>query len=135
MKFVNDSDTAVYIAIGKGVTVPARGYYECQEAYAKPRRADNGDRFPSVIEMLAPQLKPADPSDLVEWKKAPPPVSRAPQAAQLPTVEGLMSLGLPRQVAEAQIRQIHQAALDALSAKSEEAAEEEFKPKASKEKR
>jgi len=129
MEFVNKTDATVYVAIGSGIRVAPRATVDIPDGYAHPRRADNGSRRPSVIEELAPQLEPADPSEKAVWLQAPPARIQGQKVASMPTVEGYVANGVPRGQAEILVRQAHQAVIDALGQKDEP------KPAATKEKR
>lgn len=45
---------------------------ELPDGYCLPRRSAGGARIPSVVENLAPGMRPADPIVGAEWAKAPP---------------------------------------------------------------
>jgi hypothetical protein len=125
MLFLNQSDGPVYLAIGEGIRVAAKGTVEIPDGYSNPRRADNGSRRPSVVEELAGgtgdqcKLVPADPQDRAMWLQAPQPRRHDPKVANMPTVEGYVASGVPRGQAEILVRQAHQAVIDALSGKDE----------------
>ena len=86
MKFKNTSQSSVFVE-GFGV-VKAGAELDVKDGYALPRRARNGQRIPSVIESVAPQLRPVDKADLARFlgtpskcEEVPPP--RNPTAASL----------------------------------------------------
>jgi hypothetical protein len=71
------------------------------DGYSHPQRAGNGARLPSIIEKLAPQLKPADPKERKIWLRVPPPGrSDGYREHPVPSVEALVRTGLPQGVAE-----------------------------------
>ncbi len=107
MLFVNSSvvqvsvpDLNIHVAPGACCEVP--------EGYAKPRRAANGSRAPSTIELLAPQLVPADPAELKIWNEAPPwevkkvdePTSRVKQLVADGKSEGMAEVQAAAEVAQ-----------------------------------
>lgn len=134
MRFKNETDQQVFIAMGKGITVPPGGEIDIEDGYALPRRADNGSRRPSIIESLAPQLKPADPAERAVWEQAPQRGKRgAAPLGGMPTVEGLMAAGVPKGVAEGLVRSALEAALAAIQPAGAEAGSK--KPAATGEKK
>jgi hypothetical protein len=90
-----------------GIHCEFQGTCEVPIGYALPRRASNGDRRASVIENLAPQLKPADLEYRKVWEEAPEvdPVMR--NRARLPTVAELVAAGTPEGVAESMVNALH----------------------------
>jgi hypothetical protein len=113
MKFVNESETVVRIPIGKGgIRVEPKGVVEIEDGYARARRNDNGSRRPSVIEELAPQMKPADLSERAIWMQAPAAQTRDHKTVSFPTVDGLVAGGMSRGQAEIVVRQELQSMLD-----------------------
>jgi hypothetical protein len=123
MLFVNESNLTVRLAIGaKHPVIKPRDTVEIEDGYALPRRYDNGSRRPSVVEEIAPQLKPADPQERLMWEQTP----EAPQAGprlrggNLPTIEGMVAAGIPLGKAELIYKQTLQAAIDGLDARSED---------------
>jgi hypothetical protein len=120
MRFVNESDGIVHVAIGKnGIRVEPKAVVDIPDGYAHPRRADNGSRRPSVIEELAPQLQPADAAEKAVWLQAPAARGQSPKATNMPTVEGYVASGVPRGQAEFLVKQAHQAVIDALGRKED----------------
>lgn len=123
MLFLNQSDGPVFLAIGSGIRVAPKGTVEIPDGYSHPRRADNGSRRPSVVEELAGgvgeecKLVPADPSDRVMWLQPPQHRQGDPKLMNMPTVQGYVASGVPRDKAEDLVRQAHQAVIDALDNK------------------
>jgi hypothetical protein len=89
----------IYCPPGKTVEIP--------DVYARPRRADNGDRIPPAIETLAPQLRPADPKEWEEWQKTPAPAQvyrrKMGEPVEIPSIDELVAKGIPAGVARSQI--------------------------------
>lgn len=80
MLMKNPSEHTVSIP-SLGITVAPGGVVDVEDNYCRPRPAQNGSKLPPVVEMLAPQLIPADASIIAAWKArtldlvAPPPTS------------------------------------------------------------
>lgn len=114
------------------------------EGYAFPRRAHSGGRFPSVIEDLANcpgceeltkgtlpdgspnhrthcMLVPVDEADAERFSKAPEADGHIPARPKMPTVNDLVSAGVPRGVAEQIVKAAMAAAQMARDGVSEEA--------------
>ncbi len=77
---------------------------ECMDlpdGYCLPRRSSGGARIPSVVESLAPGMRPADPVAWAEWTKAPP-LEGAVVGGFNPakTKTAFMTEGLPEGLAE-----------------------------------
>lgn len=96
-------------AIAKGphgldINVPFGEEVDIPDVWCKPRRYQNGSRKPSPIEMMAPQLVPANDAEREEWSRIPPeeaPVKRGQKGGPaVMTVEALVAQGLPRGIAE-----------------------------------
>lgn len=113
MRFINPTDNNVFVALGRGLHVKPKEVVEIPDGYAKARLADNGARRPSIIEELAPQLRPADEAEHAEWLQPPARVTRT-STRGLPTVEGLVASGVPKGQAEIIVRAALEAALDAV---------------------
>lgn len=103
MRFRNESDNVVTAAALGVHQLPPGGECEIREEYSRPRRAGNGSRVPSAVEMLAPQLLPADEDERVVWRNVPDEDRPTPRAKNLPTVASLVALGVPPAVAEATV--------------------------------
>lgn len=119
MQFINESNREVRVRLGSGFMVKPGATVEIEDGYAQPRRADNGSRRPSVIEQLAPQLKPADPTERAQWERVPDATPRAGKAAGMPTVDGLVAAGVPKGQAELIVRAALEAALENLNPKAD----------------
>lgn len=119
MLFKNDTPTRVKVAIGKGYVCEPGQTIEVEEAYAMPRRHDNGSRRPSVIEQLAPQLKPASAAERLDWEQVPAARSRR-TPGRIPSVDELVQSNVPRGVALEMVKQMHAAALEAVTAEASE---------------
>ena len=73
MKFKNESEHTLNLeAAGLGDVEPG-AVVEVPLALCAPSRGDGGQRKPSPIETIAPQLKPVDPIEHKEWMKVPAP--------------------------------------------------------------
>lgn len=81
MKFRNVSDCPVSCADLHIVGLAPGECVEIPQSYAAPRLASNGSRYPAIIEMLCPQLRPADAEMLAQWLRAP----GEPEAPKAPT--------------------------------------------------
>lgn len=57
---------------GLKVDLAAGECCEIPDGYCLPRRSAGGARIPSVVESLAPGMRPADPAAWAEWLKSPP---------------------------------------------------------------
>lgn len=124
MLFLNQTDGVLVLPIGRGIRFAPKGTAEVPDGYSRPRRADNGSRRPSVVEELAGsdggsdaskhKLVPADPAERVAWLQAPALHKGGPKETSMPTVEGYLAAGVPREKAEHLVRQAHQAIIDAL---------------------
>jgi hypothetical protein len=114
MRFINPTESTVYVAIGRGISVKPKDVVEIPEGYSQPRLADNGSRRPSIIEELAPQLQPADELERATWLQAPQRINRQ-VAKGMPTVDGLVASGVPRGQAEIIVRAALEAALEGLA--------------------
>jgi len=114
MKFINKSESTVKVAIGKGFYVKPGETCDIADGYANPTRGSNGARSPSVIERIAPQLVPADPSEYEIWKQIPAPAAQRQNAMRIPTVEDYMAQGVPRGRAEMLYQQNIMALADAI---------------------
>jgi hypothetical protein len=83
---------------------------EIRDCYARPGRTVGGGRRPSVIENLAPQLRPANPDELAEWEKAPPAVNpghtRATAGGTIPDIQELIASGMPPKAARAKVAKL-----------------------------
>ena len=109
MKFINTSKE-------QSVTIEAFGIFnlkpgeicEIAEGYARPSRASNGGRKPSIVEGLAPQLKPADADERAHWLRTPTKQEIAARADEerIPSVEQLMKKGYAKGVAEAEVKKL-----------------------------
>jgi hypothetical protein len=100
------------------LTVPYGEEVEIPALYATPRRFQNGGRRPSAIEMLAPQLRPADSAELEQWLQVPPEDPKVKAEGRNPvamSVEALVTQGIPRGIAETLVA-TYQAALAATQA-------------------
>lgn len=77
MQFINPTDRIVIVAIKQGrapcITVDPGEVVDLPDWACAPRRNPNGSRRHSVIEDIAPQLKPANEEELAEWLLTPPP--------------------------------------------------------------
>lgn len=71
---------------------------EVLEGYVMPRHGSSGDRFPSILEQIAPGLKPTNEDDRARWSQAPAAAEKAP--AKMPTVKDLVAAGMPQGMAE-----------------------------------
>lgn len=69
------------------------------DGYAKPKLCSNGSRGPSVIELIAPQLLPADQEEYERWMRVP---EHNASEIEKPKrgVAVLMTEGVPEGVAE-----------------------------------
>lgn len=68
MLMKNTSDDTLVIAGLDNLVVPPGGVVEIPNGYCQPRPAQNGYKLPPIIEMLAPQLLPADESLVADFK-------------------------------------------------------------------
>ena len=100
-KFKNTSSDHIRIDHPFSCSVKPGGELDVPEHLARPFRMDNGGRRPSVIEQLAPQMKPVDKDFAAEWAKVPDELASQPRSAPAPTLGGLLAAGVPRGVAEA----------------------------------
>lgn len=99
MRFVNVAEHRVSVEMdGVVITCEPGGSCEIRDEYARPGVTAGGGRRPSVVEMLAPQLKPADMAARSEWEKVPGPV--APPAPKVITAADLVAEGMAPAVAE-----------------------------------
>lgn len=103
MKMKNTSDGPAIIK-ELGLVVEAGKTVDIDDQYAKPGRNGTGSRKPSIIEMLAPQMRPASKEDEVEWLKVPETDNAVPEVAGPPTATDLIRQGVPAAVAEHQAR-------------------------------
>lgn len=105
----------VFCEVGKTVNVP--------DEFCRPGRSQGGGRTASVIEMLAPQLRPVDPAELEAWSKPPAEPVVAKKAAEkitnVPSVEDLVANGMPPAAARKKV-----AAMLAEKSLQEQAAED-----------
>lgn len=107
---------------------------EVMEGYVMPRHGSSGDRFPSILEQIAPGLKPTNEDDRARWSQAPAAAEKAP--AKMPTVKDLVAAGMPQGMAEMFIQAMQAQLAEAKKALAEDAepkaASEEEKPKTTK---
>lgn len=72
MRFKNTSEHTIMLeSVGLDPVEPG-AEIDIPLALCAPSRGDGGNRKPSPIECVAPQLKPVDPRDHKEWSKVPP---------------------------------------------------------------
>lgn len=124
IKFRNTSSHTLRIDPPFSCTVEPGGQIDVLEDHARPGRLENGGRYPSVIEQLAPQMKPVDKEFAKAWEKTPEPELRVRGRKAQVSVQGLMSAGVPRGIAEAILA----------ATKAQAAAEPEDEPRAKGEK-
>ncbi len=68
MLLKNTSDHKVAISDLGGLVVHPGGVIDIPDSYCNPRKAPNGNKLKSIIEMLAPQLVPADSKLVAAWR-------------------------------------------------------------------
>lgn len=96
---------------------------EVLEGYVMPRRGASGERFPSILEQVAPGLRPVNEDDRARWEKAPTSPEKAP--AKMPSVKDLVAAGMPQGMAEMFCQ-----AMEAQLAEAKKALAEGAEPKA-----
>lgn len=102
MLFKNPTEITVKIAAGAGMSVAPSAVIDLPDPWCSPRRASNGSRIPSIIEMIAPQLKPANDADRIEWEKAPPP---AKVASTLDIMHEALKAGVTKDLIEQLVKE------------------------------
>jgi hypothetical protein len=136
IKVRNESDRRV-VHEDLDIDVEPGQVCEVLEGYAMPRRAASGERFPSILEQVAPGLKPVEAEDLERWQKAPDAAAKAP--AKMPTVKDLVAAGMPQgmaemfiQAMEAQLAEAKKSLAESAAPKGEASTGEEKQPKGGK---
>lgn len=99
---------------------------EVLEGYVMPRRGASGERFPSILEQIAPGLMPVNEEDRARWSKAPASPDKAP--AKMPSIKDLVAAGMPQGMAEMFCQ-----AMEAQLAEAKKALAEDAEPKATSE--
>lgn len=109
MLFKNPTESRVLVRLKQGASyqffVEPNEVVDIDDKFAKPRLAENGGRRASVIEEIAPQLRPADPEDEQEWLKTPAFAESHKPGVYIPTVQELVRMGTPRGVAIKMVEQ------------------------------
>lgn len=82
------------------LAIPYGQEADIPEEYTRPGRQMNGNRKPSPIEQLAPQLEPSDPDFKANWLKVPAEPTKSKAATPALSVEAFVRAGVPRGVAE-----------------------------------
>lgn len=92
MRFKNTSDKPVsLVSLGLGEVSP-KAEIEIPDYLWQARRAANGSRAPSILELTAPQMQPTNDEDAAAWERVP---EAGEMVSRLRGVSGAIVASLP----------------------------------------